>query len=142
MYGIESTFWLKLIFMIVIILLFFIIFELIMRKWLKVEKKKRFSHNHVNDKHSKIDWSIRIIFIVFIILGSILNANRDDTERIWVLEPWHLLLGLIILSEAVRALMEWKYADNKNAYIFTLSQLVFGILLVISILRTNFFGMF
>ncbi|MCK1998172.1 DUF4181 domain-containing protein [Psychrobacillus psychrodurans] len=142
MYGIESTFWLKLIFMIVIILLFFIIFELIMRKWLKVEKKKRFSHNHVNDKHSKIDWSIRIIFIVFIILGSILNANRDDTERIWFLEPWYLLLGLIILSEAVRALMEWKYADNKNAYIFTLSQLVFGILLVISILRTNFFGMF
>ncbi|MEK3996341.1 DUF4181 domain-containing protein [Psychrobacillus sp. FSL K6-2365] len=142
MYGIESTFWLRLIFMIVIILLFFYIFELVMRKWLKVEKKKRFSHNHVNDKHSKIDWSIRIIFIAFIILGSILNANRDDTERLWFLEPWYLLFGLIILSEAVRALMEWKYADNKNAYIFTLSQLVFGIILVISILRTNFFGMF
>ena len=142
MYGIEPTFWLKLIFMIVILLLLFIIFELVMRQWLKVEKKKRFSHNHVNDKHSKIDWSIRIIFIAFIILGSIINANRDYTERIWFLEPWYVLFGLIILSEAVRALMEWKYADNKNAYIFTLSQLVFGMILVISILTTNFFGMF
>lgn len=142
MYGIEPIFWLKLIFVIVIFLLLFIIFELVIRLWLKVEKKKRFSHNHVNDKHSKIDWSIRIIFIAFIILGSIINANRDYTERIWFLEPWYLLFGLIILSEAVRALMEWKYADNKNAYIFTLSQLVFGIILVISILRTNFFGIF
>ncbi len=142
MYGIEPIFWLKMIFMIVILLLLFIIFELVLRQWLKVEKKKRFSHNHVNDKHSKIDWSIRIIFIAFIILGSIINANRDYTERIWFLEPWYVLFGLIILSEAVRALMEWKYADNKNAYIFTLSQLVFGIILVISILRTNFFGMF
>ena len=105
MYGIDQYFWLKLIFMIVILLLLFIIFELVMRQWLKVEKK-RFSHNHVNDKHSKIDWSIRIIFIAFIILGSIINANRDYTERIWFLEPWYLLFGLIILSEAVRALMD------------------------------------
>lgn len=42
MYGIESTFWLRLIFMIVIILLFFYIFELVMRKWLKVEKRSVF----------------------------------------------------------------------------------------------------
>lgn len=142
MYGIEPIFWFKFIFMIVIILLLFIIFESVMRQWLKVEKKKRFSHNHVNEKHSKIDWSIRIIFIAFIILGSFINANRDNTERIWFLEPGYILFGLIILSEGVRALMEWKYADNQNAYILTLSQLVFGMVLVISILRTNFFGMF
>lgn len=142
MYGIEPIFWLKMIFMIVILLLLFIIFELVLRQWLKVEKKKRFSHNPVNDRHSKIDWSIRIIFIAFIILGSIINANREYAERIWIIEPWNLLFGLIILSETVRALMEWKYADNKNAYIFTLSQLVFGMVLVISVLKTNFFGWF
>lgn len=113
-----------------------------MRRWLKVEKKMLFSYNHVNDKHQKIDWTIRIIFIAFIILGSFINIERDYTERIWFLEPWYLLIGLTILSEAVRAFMEWRYVDNKNTYIFTLSQLVFGMILVISILTTNCFGMF
>ncbi|QFG00370.1 DUF4181 domain-containing protein [Psychrobacillus glaciei] len=142
MFGIEPIVWLKLIFVIVIFSLLFIIFGSVMRRWLKVEKKKRFSHNHVNDKHQEIDWTIRMIFIAFIILGSFINVTRDYTERIWFLESWYLLFGLTILSEAVRALMEWKYADNKKAYIFTMSRLVFGMILVISILRTNFFGMF
>ena len=142
MYGIEPIFWLKLIFVILIFLLSFIIFSSVMSRWLKVEKNKFFSHDHVNDKHQKIDWTIRIIFVAFIVLGSFINVTRDYSERIWFLEPWYLLFGLTILSEAVRALMEWKYADNKNAYIFTLSQLVFGMILVISILTTNFFGMF
>lgn len=141
MYGIEPIFWLKLVFLLVIFSLLFIIFNAVMRKWLKVEKKKVFSHNHVNGKHQKMDWTIRIIFIIFLILGSSINVTRDYTERIWFLEPWYILFALIILSEAVRAFMEWRYADNKNAYIFTLSQLVFGILLVVSILTTDFFGM-
>lgn len=141
MYGIEPIFWLKLIFVVVIFSLLLIIFGSVMRRWLKVEKKKLFSHNHVNDKHQKIDWTIRIIFIVFIILGSFINVTRDYSERIWFLEPWYLLFGLTILSESVRVLMEWRYSDNKNAYIFTLSQLVFGMILVISILTTKFFGM-
>ena len=141
-YGIEPIFWLKLFFVIVIFLILFFIFGSVMRRWLKVEKNKLFSHNHVNDKHQKIDWTIRIIFIAFIILGSFINVTRDYSERIWFLEPWYLLFGLTILSGVVQAWMEWKYADNKNAYIFTLSQLVFGMILVISILTTNFFGMF
>lgn len=141
-YGIETIFWHKLIFLIVILSLLFVIFNSVMRRWLKVEKKKFFSHNHVNEKHKKIDWAIRITFIAFMILGSFINVTRDYTERIWFLEPWYLLFGLTILSEAFRACMEWRYADNKNAYIFTLSQLVFGMIVVISILTTNAFGMF
>ena len=76
------------------------------------------------------------------ILGSFINATRDYTERIWFLEPWCFLLGLTILAEAIRAFMERRYADNKNAYIFTLSQLLFGMIVVISILTTNFWGKF
>jgi len=141
-YGIEPIFWLKLIFLIVILSLLFFIFNSVMRRWLKVDKKKFFSTlNHLNDKHKKVDWTIRIIFISFMIVGFYFNSTRDYTERIWFLEPWYLLFGLTILSEAVRAFMEWKYADNKNAYLFTLSQLVFGMIVVISILTTNFFGM-
>lgn len=142
MYGLEPIFWLKLVFLIVILSLLFFIFNSVMRRWLKVEKRNFFSHNHVNDKHKKIDWTIRITFIAFMIVGSIINVTRGYTERILFLEPWYLLLSLTIVSEAVRACMELRYADNKNAYIFTLSQLVFGMIVVISILATNAFGMF
>ena len=62
---------------------------------------------------------LELIFIIFMILGSFINVTRDYTERIWFLEPWCFLLGLTILAEAIRAFMEWRYADNKNAYIFT-----------------------
>lgn len=128
--------------MIALLLLLFHIFGTVMRKWLRVEKKKRFSHNHVNDQHSKIDWSIRIVFMVIIFVGTFINATRDPVEKIWFLEPWYLLFGLIFLSESVRVFMEWKYAENKNAFIFTLSQLVFSMIVVITSLSTNFFGMF
>ena len=140
-YFIEPIFWLKLILAIVITALAFYIFGFLMRKWLKVEKKKLFSHNHVNDMHKKIDWMLRIIFIAFIIVGAFYNAERGFSDRIWFLEPWSLLIGLTILTEAVRAFMEWKYAANKNYYIFTLSQLAFGLLLVYTTISTNFFGM-
>lgn len=142
MYDIETIFWIKLVFLLGVISLLSITFNSIMRRRLKVEKKKFFSHNHVNDKHKKTDWVIRIVFIAFMVLGFFINATLYYPERIWFLEPWAFLFGLTILSETVRAFMEWKYPNNKNAYIFTLSQLVFGMILVISILTTNFFGMF
>lgn len=49
-------------------LLLFLINKLL-RTWLNVEKKKVFSYNHVNDKHKKIDWTIRIIFIFILFIG-------------------------------------------------------------------------
>ena len=141
-YFSEPIFWLELILVIVITALAFYIFGFLMRKWLKVEKKKLFSHNHVNDMHKKIDWTLRVIFIAFLIVGTFYNAERGYLERIWYIEPWSLLIGLTIMTETVRAFMEWRYNPDKNDYIFTLSQLAFGILLVIVVISTNFFGMY
>ncbi|WP_442915499.1 DUF4181 domain-containing protein [Lentibacillus sp. JNUCC-1] len=38
--------------------------------------------------------------------------------------------------------MEWKYAKERNAYILTLAQLGFAIVLISSMLVTDFFRMF
>ena len=115
-------------------------FNVVMSKWLKVEKKSFFSSSYVNEKHKKIDWTLRMTCIIIFILGNFINIERNPTERIWMLEPWNVLFGLIILTEVVRAYMEWKYEENKNVYIFTLSQCVFSALLVILIIKTNFLG--
>ncbi|WP_404451812.1 DUF4181 domain-containing protein [Virgibacillus necropolis] len=144
-YGLEPIFWLKLVLILAIILVLLVSFNEVMSKWLKVEKKKLFSffsYNHVNEKHKKVDWTIRITFIVIIILGYFINSMSNPMESNWFFEPWFLLFILIVVSETARAIMEWKYAANRNAYILTISQLVFIIILLTSMFTTNFFGWF
>lgn len=140
MYGFEPMFWIKLIVVLVVFMLVLIIFNRVMRKWLKVEKKKAFTYNYVNKKHEKIDWTLRIIFIAAIVLGSFINIERN--ESLWYLEAWFIMFCLIFLTEAVRIFMEWRHAENKNDYLFTLSQLVFCTVIVTSFFTTNYYGLF
>lgn len=122
-------------------LLLFLINKLL-RTWLNVEKKKVFSYNHVNDKHKKIDWTIRIIFIFILFIGFFININRDPLKPIWFLEVHILLFAFIFVSEIVRAMMEKRYAENKNDYIFTVLQLVTILVCLLLMYSTDFFGLF
>lgn len=140
-YGVEPNFWLKLFLFLAIIGLILFLFNIMMRKLLRVEKAKFFSYNHLNEKHKKLDWFIRITFIVVTLIGLIINISRDRMERIWFLETYFLLFIFIIATETVRAYMQWKYDTNRNAYIFTITQLVFMIILLVSLFTTNFFGL-
>ncbi|SMB86111.1 protein of unknown function [Desulfonispora thiosulfatigenes DSM 11270] len=145
MYGVDPLFWLKLFFVLAIFTSLIFAFEAVMRRYLKVEKRKFFTYNHVNEKHKKIDSTIRISFLIILFILYIYLVSGPD-KIIWYLQPG--VLGFIFLgiSEIVRAVMEWKYAVNRNAYIFTISQLIFNIMLLIILLwivkANNFFGLF
>lgn len=142
MYAFESSFWLKLLLLIVVVSLLLFLFNTLIRKWLGVEKPKAFSHNPVNSIHSKIDWIIRIFFIALILVGFFINTSRVTQEPYLFLESWFLLFVLIFVTEAVRAVMEWKYAANRKAYLATILQLAFSSLVVIVVIATDFFGIF
>jgi hypothetical protein len=128
--------------LIAVLSLAMFLFNALMRKLLKVERPKAFSHNHVNDTHKKIDWSIRILFIFLMLIGGFINATRLDEETYLFLETWFLLFVLVFITETIRAVMERKYAKNPNAYLYTVSQMVFATLLVIVVFSTDFFGIF
>lgn len=138
MYGTD---WLALLLLLAIVMLLFLLFNAVMRKWLQVEKKKLFSYNHVNEKHKKMDWTIRVVFLVVLLLGNFINVTREPMEWFWFFETWFLLIVFIVVSETVRAVMEWKYAVNKKDYIFTICQLIFGVLLILTVIQTNFWGL-
>lgn len=140
MYEIESSFWFNLLLILGIFFILTSAFNMLMRKWLKVKKPKMFSNYPVNEKHRKIDWGIRGVFILLMIIGAFVNSNRTTAEPVLFLEPWFLLLTLVGVTEIVRAVMEKKYAENPNAYLFTLSQLGFSAILLISLFGTNFWG--
>lgn len=141
MYGLGPKFWLDLFLMLTILLLLLVSFNAIMRKLLKVEKKKLFSYNYVNEKHSKIDWTIRIIIIVVLLIGTYVNNTRDRMDWIWFFEPWHIMMVFIVATEISRAIMEFKYAENRNAYKLTIGQLVFIVVIFLSLYLSNFLGM-
>jgi Domain of unknown function (DUF4181) len=138
-----ESFWLKFFLLLGILSLLIYLFNKIMRKWLKVEKKKFFSYNHVNNKHKKIDWIIRISFLVILIISTTINIIRiqKGNEEIWFLETHVLVFAFIIVSETARAIMERKYAENRNDYLFTINQLVFVSILLLVTFTTNFFGL-
>ena len=96
----------------------------------------------MNGLHKKIDWTIRIIFVVAIIVGGLINASRLPMNPILFLEPYFLVFALIFITEIITAVMEWKYEENRNAYIFTILQLVFIAILLLSIYITDAFGIF
>ena len=87
--------------------------------WLTVKKKKLFSNDYVNDKHKKIDRMIRISFVFFVIIVCIINISRQSLNSLGPLQIQILLSASIIASEIVRILMEKRYSENKNDYIFT-----------------------
>ena len=141
-YGGDSSFWLKLFLLLLMIGLLMFLFNTITRKLLKVKKRKAFSYNYLNGLHKKIDWTIRIIFVVAIIVGGLINASRLPMNPILFLEPYFLVFALIFITEIITAVMEWKYEENRNAYIFTILQLVFIAILLLSIYITDAFGIF
>lgn len=139
--GIDTVSW-KLVFPVLGILLSLLhIFESIMTKYLKVEKRKSFSYNHVNEKHKKIDSIIRIGFII-IILITVFYLMVTSSESVWCFEPVFLILLFLVASETSRAFMEWKYAENSKAYILTISQLIFTLILIGIISFLNYLSWF
>lgn len=141
-YGFEPYFWLKLIIVLGVFLLLLFSFHTVMRKLLKLEKVKFFSNNYLNEKHKKLDWKIRITTIVVLLIGFIINISRGPVEKFWFFETYFLLFLSIIVSESARAYMEWKYQTNRNAYIFSISQIVFVVILMVSLLTTDSFANF
>ncbi|AQQ53272.1 DUF4181 domain-containing protein [Planococcus lenghuensis] len=140
MYGADSAFLGELFLLLAVVVLLMLIFNAVMRKWLGVEKAKVFSYNHANDTHAKIDWTIRWIGIVMLIVGYIITIIRLPQEPILFLQPFVLIVIFGFASGVVQAVMEWKYAKNPRAYILTASQLVFFTFLLVSLYATDFWG--
>ncbi|QDP40759.1 DUF4181 domain-containing protein [Radiobacillus deserti] len=137
MYGLGLEFWSRLFVILGIALLLISLFNALMRKVLNVKRRKFFSYNHVNDRHKKLDWFIRIGFIGMVILSYPFTLQPYSN---WFLQPWFLIFVFFIASETVRAIMEYKYAKNRRDYLYTLSSLLFVTVLLTILFSTQFFG--
>lgn len=143
MYGMEADpyFWWKFIAFLALVLIAITGFSAIMRKVFHVERDKFFSYNHVNAKHKKVEWTIRITAVVLLTAGYVINSMRNPSEWFWFLETWFILTLFVFSTQIARAVMERKYAQNPNAFKVTVSETVFILLLLVSIWSTDFWGL-
>lgn len=141
LYGTGIMFWLKLLFALGLILLLASVFNAAMANYLNVEKTNLFMSNHVNELHKKIDWIIRISFVI-ILLGTSFFVRKNPEGAVWYLQTWFVVLAFLMVSEIIRAFMEWKYSENPKTYILTISQLIFVIVLLWVGYTSRFFKLF
>ena len=135
-------FLIKLIIFLTSIVLVLSIFNYTVRKLLGVDRKKWFSYNHINERHKKLDWYVRIVFIISLFFIYLYTVNNIELITYWYFNPGILTSIFLIISELLRAFMEWKYTENRRAYIATIIELCFTISVVILTITTNFFGIF
>ena len=139
MYDFELN---KLIVILISLVLVLHIFNYTIRKLLGVDRKKWFSYNHINERHKKLDWTVRITFLLILFFSYLYTASNMELITHWYFNPGFLVFIFLIISELLRAFMEWKYVENKKVFIATIIELCFAISIIILTIKTNFFGIF
>lgn len=128
----TSDFWWRMaIFLIGSAVVIFIV-NTILRKTMGVKRKPFFSYGHVNEKHQKIDWSIRILMVLAILVSAIFALGS--------LQIYMLFIFIIFggAQEIVRAVMEKKYARNPKDYLFTLIRFPLAIMVIFGLAYWTF----
>ncbi|MCM3611662.1 DUF4181 domain-containing protein [Planococcus sp. MERTA32b] len=139
--GGDSDFWWRWLLLMAIVVLSLAVFNAVMRKIFKVERPKLFSYNHVNDKHKKVDWAIRIMTMVAIIIVYMINSARIPAEGFFYFQTWFILFLFVLAQQTAKAIMERKYAENINRYKVTVSETVFILAIFLSLYLTDFWGL-
>ena len=114
--------------------------EYVARKALKTERKKFWSNQYVNDKHRQIEWTLKGILMVGLVVLGIIYLSRESTMETWFIPYLSYMLFTTIVTELARAYMEKKYAQSKNQYIVTLIEMAVLSGFLLSIIITNLFG--
>lgn len=135
MHGFGETSLKDFVIAMIIFAILSIAFNAIMRKWLKIKKKEPFSYNHVNEKHKKIDWIIRITSLILLLVTSTYNLSVGSSGNPWYTDFGFVMISYLLISEMFRAFMEWRYLPNEKDYILTISYLGFCMIFLLIIMN-------
>ncbi|WP_223701789.1 DUF4181 domain-containing protein [Sutcliffiella deserti] len=114
-------FWFKLAMLFLIIFILVSLVQFTVRKLFQIEKRKSsFTYNHVNKKHKKLDWAVRLIFMFILIYSFYLYLNDDLSINFYFLA----LIFYMVFSELIRAYFEWKHSPSPKQAILTLSEAI------------------
>ncbi len=113
----------------------------VIRKYFQVEHLSWWSYDHINDEHKRLDWAIRIIAVVLMIIGFIVNLSRGIENELWFFQPWFILFVTILIGQFLRAYMEKKYIENENYYKASVAEAFVLIVVLFITYQTKFYGL-
>jgi len=132
---------LRLILTAVLIILAILLFSLVIRRMMGVRQRKWFSDDYINERHRKLEWRVRMGFVVILILDAvILFATGAVEDPPWYLEIWWLVFVSVAVLDLLRAYMEYRFVDDRKAMAATLLESIFDVVLLIGAITTGFYG--
>ena len=132
---------LRMILTAVLIILAIALFSLVIRRMMGVRQRKWFSYDHINERHRKLEWRVRIGFIIIILLNTVIVfATGAVEDPPWYMEVWWLIFVFVVVTELLRAYMEYRFVDDRKAMAATLSEAIFDAVLLGSAIATGFYG--
>lgn len=135
-----NHFYLKLVALLAVFYIVLYSTEYVARKLLKTERKRFWSNQYVNDKHRKIEWILKGMLMVGLVVLGIVYLSKETTMESWFTFYLSYMLFTTIVIEIARAYMEKKYAQSKNQYIVTLIEMAVLSSFLLSIIATDLFG--
>lgn len=135
-YGVKSTFWLQLFILLATFAVLIFLIYFLLRKLFRIERKedKYYASTFMNPFHKKLDRTTRVVFMVLMFIGYVINVSRLPEEPLWYWQPWYFLFVMIFTTECLRVFMQWKHVANRKIYRLTLTRLV-----CLGLLTTAFF---
>ena len=119
--GMPPGFWVELIKILSVAILLVGVIPAVFRYRMGASKKKWFSYNHINEFHKKIDWTLRIVFVIFLITSAILFSSQPFIT--------YIVLGFFTLTQiGVQAYIEWRFSDNRKDFQVSLIQLTLTVI--------------
>lgn len=113
---IPDGFWIEMMIILSLVILLVGVIPAVFRYRLGASKKKWFSNHHINTLHKKVDWTLRIVFVISIIISAILFTSQPLIT--------YILSSFFILTQiGVQTYMEWKLSDNGKDFQVSLLQL-------------------
>lgn len=131
----------KLLMLMAGLLLFFFVTDWSARKLFKVKAPFSWISRSVNDRHRRIDWTLRAVFI-FLLLGlAVWIASSDSTMATGFYVFFIYVTGSNVILEMIRAFMQKKYFEETNECKVTFVQSALMLLIGVVLLTTRFFGL-
>jgi hypothetical protein len=132
-------FWLKFIFIVIMVLALISIVKFNLRKMFKIEKVKKefFSYHHINELHRKVDrWVRHSSAIILFVFVWILLFYYEDFTYLFT----YGIIFFAVLDYGVKAFFEYTYSEVPKQAILTLAEMCLVLTAIVAVVQLGLLG--
>ena len=126
-------FWLITGLLLVVLFILISLLKFSLRKLFKIKKEKKelFSYNHINKLHQKVDWFVRGVTMLALVVILYLTMFKGYPVSFFLIA----LILLTAIDYSVRTFFEWKYSDNPKQSILTIAEMAVLVLVFAAVFQ-------